>query len=588
MSRYTTGEILDGKYEIIERLGAGGMGEVYKVTHTYLGSVRVIKLIHPQISESRDAHERFLREARAATKVQHPNVATLHDFSGLPDGSHYMVWEYIDGENLAQRLRSHGTLPPREAVRIAIEALHGLEAIHRAGIVHRDVSPENLMITRDTGAVKIIDLGVAKVEDPTEVSSTRTGIFVGKLRYAAPEQLGFLPEGERIDARADLYALAMVLFELLTGRPPYEAKSPHEYYIMHAREQPPKTVELPKGLPQGDALQQILERALARDRRDRFANAHEFAAALEHVERMLAHASNMRTVAVPVDADGTLRVVTPPPVGTLQRETVRTKSPAAATVRAPKPAGYRRFAVALIVLAIAIAAGLVLVGRSDRKPPPPAEELVVLEPVTTTTAASPQIAETSVEVVTTTSEPAPERIEGVVPASPVGTAATQTSALPPPRVEKPAPAARAEERPAPKEDHEETPVPTPAPAATIEAYVDGGGSGEMNSEAIQYLRSQVEGVREIEVHAGAMQAAMIAELKSELEWLQIRDSASVAIRFEGTLERLGRGRKRREAHATITRNGRVIFRYELPSEVYRVGMTPAEAFVRILTDAFVE
>src|SRR6185436_4713748 len=112
-----------------------------------------------------DAHERFLREARAATKVQHPNVAVLHDFAALPDGSHYMVWEYIDGENLAQRIRARGTLSPREAVLIAIQALQGLEAIHRTGVIHRDISPENLMITRDTNVVKIIDLGVAKVED---------------------------------------------------------------------------------------------------------------------------------------------------------------------------------------------------------------------------------------------------------------------------------------------------------------------------------------------------------------------------------------------------------------------------------------
>ncbi|HEX7191009.1 MAG TPA: serine/threonine-protein kinase [Thermoanaerobaculia bacterium] len=145
---------LDGKYKILERLGSGGMGDVYKAEHIYLGAIRVIKVIRPQISGSQDVHERFLREARAATRVQHPNVAVLHDFAALPDGSHYMVWEYIDGENLAQRLRARGTLTPREAVRIAIQTLDGLEAIHRAGIIHRDIGPENLMVTRDTNAVK--------------------------------------------------------------------------------------------------------------------------------------------------------------------------------------------------------------------------------------------------------------------------------------------------------------------------------------------------------------------------------------------------------------------------------------------------
>src|SRR5437773_2763786 len=200
-------EPVDGKYRIIERLGAGGMGEVYKVEHAFLRATRVIKVIKPQISEDADAHERFLREAQLATKIQHPNVATLHDFSALPDGSHYMVWEYIDGENLAERLRSRGTLPPRDAVRLAIQTLHGLEAIHRAGIVHRDISPENLMIARDEDGserVKIIDLGVAKSDDPAE-EATRTGMFLGKFRYASPEHVGFLEPGEKIDGRADLY-----------------------------------------------------------------------------------------------------------------------------------------------------------------------------------------------------------------------------------------------------------------------------------------------------------------------------------------------------------------------------------------------
>jgi len=123
-------EPVDGKYTIIERLGAGGMGEVYKVDHVFLKATRVIKVIRPQISETADAHERFLREAQLATKVQHPNVATLHDFSALPDGSHYMVWEYIEGENLAQVIRKRGILAPAHATRLAEQALAGQAPTH--------------------------------------------------------------------------------------------------------------------------------------------------------------------------------------------------------------------------------------------------------------------------------------------------------------------------------------------------------------------------------------------------------------------------------------------------------------------------
>src|ERR1043165_7107297 len=275
---------LDGKYKILERLGSGGMGDVYKVEHVFLGAIRVIKVIRPQISGSTEAHERFLREARLATRVQHPNVAVMHDFAALPDGSHYMVWEFIDGDNLAQVIRKRGTLSPREAVDYATQALRGLDAIHKAGIVHRDIGPENLMITRDTNTVKIIDLGVAKEED-SDVAMTRTGIFVGKLRYASPEQLGFLPEGQRIDARADLYSLGMVLYEMLAGRPPFEGKSPHEYLRIHSEETAVQLVDLSKDMPGDPAMQAVLRRALARDRSKRFQSAAEFMNALEDLDK---------------------------------------------------------------------------------------------------------------------------------------------------------------------------------------------------------------------------------------------------------------------------------------------------------------
>src|ERR1041384_4860300 len=137
LTRYSN-EPLDGNYRLIERLGAGGMGEVFKAEHVFLGATRVIKIVRPQISSSTEAHDRFVREARLATKVHHHNVATLHDFASLPDGAAYMVWEYIDGENLSQLLRRRGQLAPRLAIRLATEALSGLDAIHRAGIVHRD------------------------------------------------------------------------------------------------------------------------------------------------------------------------------------------------------------------------------------------------------------------------------------------------------------------------------------------------------------------------------------------------------------------------------------------------------------------
>lgn len=595
------GDILDGRYTIIDRLGAGGMGEVYKATHTILGAPRVIKVVHPHISSNDDARERFLREARASTKVQHPNVATLHDFASTADGAHYMVWEYIDGVNLAQKLRALGTLPPRQAVRIAIQALHGLEAIHRAGIIHRDISPENLMIT-DGDQVKIIDLGVAKVDDTEAVSQTRTGIFVGKLRYAAPEQLGFLPDDEKIDARADIYALAMVLVELLTGRPPYEAKSPHEYYVLHAREPQQRTVSLPPELPGSAALEAILEKALARDRTQRFGSAREFAEALEAVERTLPAGADVPTLAIPLAPEDLRQGLTARDTlhrTTLQsdasdQQTVRTPlpaapTPAAPTVLTPLPdvpqARTRRglnpvWIVGLVALVV-LAAGAAIFWPRHTEPAQIAEA-----GTSTSTQAGMIPSAASQTTLTVTSEPellattssAPATIapptESVAPVVP-------TATVPPPAAE---PKPRRREQPDPPPAKETRPEPAAKPDPAIPTFVDGGGDETANERALELARQELQGTRQFALRAGSMQVELARAIREHFADAEFVPYAPVVIRFDGTMERLGRGRKRRAATATVLKNDRVVFRYELPDEVYRVGMTPPEAFSNVLSD----
>jgi tRNA A-37 threonylcarbamoyl transferase component Bud32 len=292
---------LDGKYKILSRLGIGGMGEVYKVLHVHLNAIRVIKLMRANIATDPGAHDRFQREARLATKIQHPNVATLFDFSTLEDGSMYMVWEYIEGINLHELIDERGPLSARYAARLASQALHGLDAIHRAGIVHRDVSPENLMITRDatdTAAdggdagnerVKIIDLGIAKGATG-EDDKTKTGMFVGKWKYCSPEHLGMLPPGERIDGRADLYSFGIVLYEMLTGVPPFRADTPHAYLMMHAAQAPKAMREANPGVTAPPEFEAIILRALEKDRTKRFQSAREFAQAIDRIAPSLTEA----------------------------------------------------------------------------------------------------------------------------------------------------------------------------------------------------------------------------------------------------------------------------------------------------------
>lgn len=274
---------IDGKYQIISRLGVGGMGEVYKVLHIHLNSIRVIKLMRPSIAAEESAHERFIREARLATKIHHPNVATLFDFSTLPDGSYYMVWEYIEGTTVADVIRSHGNLSPQYAAQLSVQALKGLDAIHKVGIVHRDISPENLMMTRDEDGdehVKIIDLGIAKEWGDSTDDKTKTGMFVGKWKYCSPEHLGMLKKEERIDGRADLYSYGIVLYEMLTGTPPFVADTPHRYLMMHSAENPKHFAEIDPETNITSDLEAVVFKSLEKDRAKRFDTAREFSRAL--------------------------------------------------------------------------------------------------------------------------------------------------------------------------------------------------------------------------------------------------------------------------------------------------------------------
>ena len=275
---------LDGKYQILARLGVGGMGEVYKALHIHLNALRVIKLMRSAVKNDHGAHERFLREARLATRIHHPNVAALFDFAALDDGTHYMVSEYIEGINLHELINERGPLSPHYAATLAIQALMGLDAIHRAGIVHRDVSPENLMVTRDdegNEVVKVIDLGIAKQGGDTTENKTKTGMFVGKWKYCSPEHLGIMNEGERIDGRADVYSFGIVLYEMLTGVPPFQADTPHRYLMMHASQQPKPLRDMNSTTTASPELEALIFRALEKDRSKRFPSARDFAKAIE-------------------------------------------------------------------------------------------------------------------------------------------------------------------------------------------------------------------------------------------------------------------------------------------------------------------
>lgn len=281
-----TGSILDGKYEIVESLGHGGMGEVYLVRHIHLEELRVVKILRQDLAAEENAQKRFLREARLATQIKHPNVAILHDFARLPEGSFYMVWEHIEGKHVGQWLSERGSLPVLASIELGIQALRGLEAIHASGVVHRDISPDNLMITHDRRGrylVKIIDLGLAKtlVTEPN-FDVTEAGTFMGKLRYCSPEQAQ-AAEGTPVDLTSDLYSLALVLYEMVSGLPAFEAPTIHGSVVKRLTEPPLPLVGRNPDVEVPEALGAVILRALARDPQQRYPNAVAFIEALEPI-----------------------------------------------------------------------------------------------------------------------------------------------------------------------------------------------------------------------------------------------------------------------------------------------------------------
>jgi tRNA A-37 threonylcarbamoyl transferase component Bud32 len=301
------GEILDGKYEIVQRLGSGGMGEVHLVRHLHLQELRVIKILHQDLAADPSAQARFLREARLATQIKHPNVAILYDFSRLPDGSFYMVWDHIQGQDVGDYLRRQGAFPVLLAIQLGVQTLRGLEAIHATGVIHRDLSPDNLMLTEDRRGhlqVKIIDLGLAKHLEPgaaANVEITQVGMFLGKLQYCSPEQAG-AGGGEGLDRRSDLYSFSLVLYEMLVGRPPFESENPQGFILKRLSEDPLPLVGRNPQVVIPPELDRVIRRGLERDREKRFPDAIRYIQALEKIAQGLSGVETQEIQMAPLAA----------------------------------------------------------------------------------------------------------------------------------------------------------------------------------------------------------------------------------------------------------------------------------------------
>ena len=249
-------------YEILERLGAGGMGVVYRARDLQLDRVVAIKFLRSHVATREKSKERFIREAKTASSLDHPNICTIHEISSTADGQIFIAMAYYDGETVKQRIEG-GRLGLLESVDIAIQVADGLAKAHAKGVIHRDIKPANLIITRD-GIVKILDFGVAKLGAST--APTVSEMLVGTVAYMSPEQI----RGET-DQRTDLWSLGVVLYEMLTGRNPFRTGSEQTNIYQILREEPCKITALRPDIP--EALEQVVARALQKNRSRRYVSA---------------------------------------------------------------------------------------------------------------------------------------------------------------------------------------------------------------------------------------------------------------------------------------------------------------------------
>ena len=276
---------IQGKYEILRKIKEGGMGSIYKVRHLLLDEVRIIKVIKAQFSDDEALQRRFRREAKAAIRLKHQNVAQLYDFSVDETGNAYIVMEFIDGVTLLEMLQANGPPPIDLTLEIARQSLRALSYLHQLRYIHRDVSPDNIMVTRDAAGqplAKLIDLGIVKRLEGDNVDLTRTGMFLGKLRYAAPEH--FSGAKAKLDQRSDLYSFGVLLYEVLTGHFPCPGDNVQDLMAAHLFRPPLSFDESDPDGNLGDDLREVLLYALEKEPEKRIGSAEEFIEILDRQE----------------------------------------------------------------------------------------------------------------------------------------------------------------------------------------------------------------------------------------------------------------------------------------------------------------
>src|SRR5574344_988679 len=292
---YYIGQLLDDRYELLEVIGTGGMAVVYKARCHRLNRLVAIKILKDEFSGDEEFRRRFRAEGEAVAMLSHPNIVQVYDVS-TSDSANFIVMELIDGISLKEYMEKKGILNWKETLHFAMQIAAGLEHAHSRGIVHRDIKPHNVMVLKN-GSVKVMDFGIARVMNK---SNTLTKEALGSVHYISPEQA----RGSYTDNRSDIYSLGVVMYEMMTGRPPYDGESPVAVAIQHINGGAPLPTTLNPNIPAG--MEQIIMKAMALDPKDRYSGAAELLADLEEFRKNPSLTFQYHTL-----ADDTTKKLTP-------------------------------------------------------------------------------------------------------------------------------------------------------------------------------------------------------------------------------------------------------------------------------------
>lgn len=292
--------LLNGRYRLTAQQGAGGMAVIYKATDEALGRIVAVKVLRPSLTADDTFIARFKNEARSIANLQHPNIVTVHDV-GSEGPTHYIVMEFVEGQDLKRVIRAYGALSVNRALDLAIQICAGLGYAHRAGIVHADVKPQNILLA-EGDIVKITDFGIAQALSDTQPAQ-RQSVVWGSPHYFAPEQA----QGEKPTAASDVYSIGIVMFEMLTGRLPYIGANQQELALAHIRERIPSVTEFNPAVP--ESLAKIIQKVMSKDPNARYSNADQ----LGNVLKSYRDRSHQGTLTENPVASTDSRPLSPPP-----------------------------------------------------------------------------------------------------------------------------------------------------------------------------------------------------------------------------------------------------------------------------------